>query len=486
MMGGAPARAVSRLLAPRVLGQTALLAGAALLLLALLLVATAGTKAMVGSLLVAAVVLALVLLGPELFGSLLMVGALGFAPLNRISPPGLPSFLTVTDVLFVGGLLLLVPRLLAGRPQVSGTYKAGAVLLFITGMLTGLLTAEGPLSLFYFMRLVVAAIVLPVAMSMWQPERRWLRALAWAYVGGQIVSEGWSLAHTGAGGEGRAIGLTEHPNYFGLAGQTALALLIFLYYETPRSRRWLVVGAALICAHSVYISGSRASLVCTVLILVLWPLIERSAVGWFMLLTGSLFVLTFASVLLSNAKPGSALYRLKGGGSAQGSDEERAAHIHNGITRFWDHPLTGSGFSNVFNIHNVYLQMAVAGGVVALLAFIIVVVSLMKPVLAQPSNRLAYVGISYAAIAMLGPVMWDRLVWAPLALIFAVPAAPPATRGPTTASGGEPRARPVGPVRLSSSPARSPVQAATDRAPVARRAAPGPQRTRWSPTSKQA
>jgi hypothetical protein len=49
-------------------------------------------------------------------------------------------------------------------------------------------------------------------------------------------------------------------------------------------------------------------------------------------------------------------------------------------------------------------------------------VGVLQPLLSNPPNRLAYAGVSYAAIAMLGPVMWDRGVWAPLALMFAASA----------------------------------------------------------------
>jgi hypothetical protein len=33
-------------------------------------------------------------------------------------------------------------------------------------------------------------------------------------------------------------------------------------------------------------------------------------------------------------------------------------------------------------------------------------------------NRLAFVALSYAAFAMIGPSLWDRIVWAALALVF--------------------------------------------------------------------
>lgn len=400
-------------------GPIALNSGAGLLLVVLAALAASGPLGMAVALLVALTVLSTAVLGPELLGSVVMVAALGFAPLNGVHAPGFPSFLTVTDLLFVAGTGLLVPRLLVGKPQMGPTYKAGALLLVATGLMTGLLTSEGVLSVLFFARLLFAAVFMPVVIALWQPRAPWVRAMAWAYVLGQVVSDLYGVAHTGLTQDSRALGLTDHPNYFALAGQTALALLIYLCYQTPRKHRWLLVVAAAICAHSVYISGSRASLVCVALVLVLWPMLERSTLGWFSLVSGSLIVLTFASVVISNAQPGSALYRLKGGGSAQGSDEDRTMQIHEGIRRFWDHPLTGNGFSNVFTIHNVYLQMAVAAGVLAVVAFVLIMVALMRPVLSNPPNRLAYVGISYAAIAFLGPVMWDRMVWAPLALVFA-------------------------------------------------------------------
>jgi hypothetical protein len=418
-----PTRSLTRL------QGVALYSVAGLLLVGLVLVATAGTAGVVLAVVAAVGLLALVALGPERLGSVFMLGALFAAPMNNVHAGG-PGFVTLTDVCLVAGMILLLPRLLVGRPHLPRIYKTGIILMFISGLLTSIVTAEGILSLFFFVRLVIATMVLPLAIAMWQPDVRWLRALAWAYIVGQMVSDGWGILKQGfITGDGRAIGLTEHPNYFALGGQMALALLIYLWYQTPRQWKWTLFVAGAVCAHSVYTSGSRASLVCTLMLLVLWPVIERNAVGWGFLLAGGLLVLTFGTVLLNSAAPGSALYRLKGGGSAGGSDQAREMQIQVGIHRFWTHPFFGNGFSNIFDIHNVYLQMAVAGGVLALFAFIFMMFGVMQPILSNPPNRLAYAGISYAAIAMLGPVMWDRVVWAPLALMFAA-SATQTLRGP--------------------------------------------------------
>lgn len=73
----------------------------------------------------------------------------------------------------------------------------------------------------------------------------------------------------------------------------------------------------------------------------------------------------------------------------------------------------------------MYLEVGIAGGVIAILGFLYVIASMIKPLFQEPvPNRLAFMGVSYAVFAMLGPTLYDRVLWGALALIFALHVSP--------------------------------------------------------------
>jgi O-antigen ligase len=217
----------------------------------------------------------------------------------------------------------------------------------------------------------------------------------------------------------------------------AVCLCIFLFYEVDRRFRWMVVGALGLSMASVFVSGARASLLCVAVTFVLWPVVERTAMSMYAMLSAGAVILATANVVLANAPRGSALARLQGEGSASGSDLARKLALEDGLHRFWQAPLRGNGFNDILQIHNVYVEVAVGGGILALAGFLFVLAGLVGP-LFRPGvpNRLGYLGVSYAAFAMIGPTLYDRVLWAALALAVAghdfSSAPPPGDPAPTT------------------------------------------------------
>jgi O-antigen ligase len=170
-------------------------------------------------------------------------------------------------------------------------------------------------------------------------------------------------------------------------------------------------------------SGSRASLLCLALTIIVWPLVERTAISVYVLVSFLAVAAVGANYLIQNAPPGSAFDRLKGGGTAQASSQARATLLSNGIAKFLDHPIRGSGWvvTDVLTYHNVYLEVGIAGGVIAVLAFVLIIASTIKPLFAEPvPNRLAFMGLSYAVFAAIGPTIYDRILWGGLGLVFAL------------------------------------------------------------------
>ena len=391
-------------------------------LLALLIVGVGGNSLLLGA---AAVIVALgiailVGIGPERMGIGLMVLGMFAAPMNAL---GLAGNIDVSDIFFVLGVTLLVPRMLTrGRPKLPPLYVIGATILFAGGMITSLLSLDIPASLLGFVKIIAATMILVYVLNVLKPQGKLLDTLAWAYVCGQGISVAYGLVRHGAThAQGRGVGLTTQPNFYGLGGQMAYALLIFLFYRVQPKNRWIVLGAMAVVGYSVIDSGSRASLLCCALITLLWPIVERSAIAWYLIISGGFGAFLGANALLSALGQTNILDRLSGNTSAAYSDQARTDLLSQGWALFLKHPIRGNGWSKdtLLAFHNAYLEVAVGGGVLTLVGFVLVIAALVRPLFqAGAPNRLAYAGISYAAFGLIGPTLYDRIVWAALALIL--------------------------------------------------------------------
>lgn len=417
-------------------GSLASVIGVTVLLL--LLVVGVGSNELLLSALSLGVAVALMVLvgvGPEKMGIGLMVIGMLLSPLNALRLVGNVTF---SDVAFVLGFGLLVPRMLVKRPSLPPLYVVGVSILFAGGLISSLLSPLPVASIGGFLRLVAAAIVLPFILNLLQPSAKLVDTLAWSYVIGQIISTMYSVAKGGAGmAQGRAIGLSTHPNFYALAGQLAYALLIYLFYRVEKQHRWIVVLAALAVGFSVLNSGSRASLLCCIVITIMWPIVERSAVAWYVILTGALVAVIAAETVLRALGQETTLDRLSGNTSAQFSNAAREQLLEQGFARFWERPIQGNGWDDILEIHNAYLEVAVGGGVISLFGFLLILAALIKPLFRQGvPNRLAYAGVSYATFALLGPTLYDRVLWTVLALILVTSA-----QGSGNGDAEEPEAR---------------------------------------------
>jgi hypothetical protein len=368
---------------------------------------------------VAAGLTLLVAIGPERLGFAFLLLATLIAPMNRLRV-GQGGNVTFADFAFVAGFGLLLPRLLVSSKKLPKLYTIGVTILITNALVVSLLSASPVASLVGFGKVAYAIILLPILLTRLNLDRAMIMRFAWAFVIGQGISLGYALLHPGQVAGGRAVGYTQHPGFFGLSGQMAVCLCIFLFYEVDKRYRWVVVGALGASGLSVFASGARASLLCVVVTLLIWPLVERTAMSMYLMLSAAALVIASANAILANAPEGSALARLQGGGSATGSDLARTLALKEGLRRFWEDPLRGSGFFDILQIHYVYVEVAVGGGIFALAGFLFILAALISP-LFRPGvpNRLSYMGVSYAGFALVGPTLYDRVLWAALALAVA-------------------------------------------------------------------
>ena len=380
-----------------------------LLLLGLVLVASTGSIAALASIVVAAGLVALAILGPQRLGTVMVVTATFFGPMSSVRPVAAVSVVTASDVFLLGGMTLLFPTLLRRRVQLPFAYQLGALLLVFAGVISSLLTDSPVVSLRYVGQLLVAVFVLPTFLAWWHPRLPVLLSLAWAYVGGQVVS---SVVALGQGGS-RAQGLTTHPNFFGLCCTLAFALGFFLLQHSGPVLTCVVVGLDLLFAVGVSMSGSRAALLGLVLLSLVWVLVQRSALGGYAMAFVAVTALAVGNWALSALPEGSALARLAGNSTASVSDSHRQSLVQSGLHQFLERPLTGNGFEQALQSHSIFLEVAVAGGLIGLVGYLFMIGALLKP-LVDRANRLhalSYPVLAYALVGALSNSLWDRFIW---------------------------------------------------------------------------
>lgn len=392
-----------------------LYAGAAALLLLLVWLAQ-WPVGMLLAVVLAGLVVTLSVLGPERFG----IGLVGLAFFLAPGGIGEPFQLVgqsvlITDAALLGGAVLLLPRLLLAHYRVAAPAVLALVVLAVTGLFSSATMADAPgASLKTLLGWFFCILVIPLILIGLSPSRRLLMGLAWCYVAGQVADTAYSLAHDPTLGI-RHAGLTQHPNQFAESGLMAFALLLYLLPFT-RHRR-LAFAAMAVCLASVYLSGSRGATIAIALVFIAIPLVERTAVAGVlvaMAVSGGTIALAF---LLPRASEDSSLARLTGDDTSRLSDDERTAGLHEGWDRFVAHPLTGDGFTALGRIHNVLLEIAVGAGVLAVLAFVLYVWSIGRPLLgASAERRLCYVVLAFAVFSQTAPAFTDRSAWLPLAL----------------------------------------------------------------------
>ncbi|HSW11575.1 MAG TPA: hypothetical protein VLI06_01975 [Solimonas sp.] len=298
--------------------------------------------------------------------------------------------LSYADFALVLSLLLMLPAIFSGRllPFVPFFLVAtGTCMLFI-----GLVSAEmedNLIGVLDCMKLVVAMMVTPLVVAWGLQDRPFTRAywLLSAWLAGATFSAlvgissrhgisllGFHDIHAAAGQ--RIFGLTYHSTSLGYCSAIALAAGLLL---TLGTRSWLLrllgLGSIGILLYAIHLSGSRASVIGALSVLLPFMLFLltrlhnlRLRIALFL---GSAGVIGLIVVLalggLPIDDPGSALGRLLGrNSSVQYSNSVREILHDYAWKGFFESPVFGRGFHNIRIAHNYTLQLLHSGGVLAL------------------------------------------------------------------------------------------------------------------------
>ena len=410
--------------APRPPGRLAavqLYAAAAVVVALLVYVSTLGLIFAAVAVGAAVMITMLAVLGAERMGLLLLVGAFFTAPFYKgVAVPSTGSPVTATDLLFLMAFSLLLPTLMKGRLQLPTLYFIGVAVVFAAGLIASAASIEPTPSLIALTLWMMVMLGLPVGMGLLGPSGRLIDLMVAAFVAGHIFSMGYGIAR-GYVGQGRHYGLASHPNYFAESGMLALALLIYLGYRYRDRWMLLIVPAAGICGVSVIMSGSRAATVVVAVLVLMVPVVERSAITGFLLAILAALAFFVLPIIAGFTGTGSSIARLAGDDDISGrySNQARSLHLEDGWDRFLQSPFLGSGLIErfLFEVHNNFLEVAIAIGIFGLAGYLMVLYSFARPLFSLGEyRRLCYGAWAYIGFGATVPGIYDRTIWSVMAL----------------------------------------------------------------------
>lgn len=359
---------------------------------------------------------ALVVLTPKRLGIALLAVAFFTAPFYKGLT--LVGAVTLTDLCLVLGFTLLLPTLATNRLELSPLYLWSATAVLLIGTLSSVMSARPIESLVTLVQWGVCIVLLPVALVALGPSHRLIDRFAWAFVAGHVFDTVWAVGLT-APEDGRYAGLTPHSNYFAEAGMMSTALLLHLFRRT--TNRWVWWASLVVSVSSVYLSGGRAATLVLAGLLVLIPIVERTAAaGYFTALGGAVGAVALGH-LISVSDDSSSLGRLAGEGGATVSDRARGAGFDEGMERFWEAPFFGSGLIDLSVVHNNFLEVGIAIGILGLFAYCTMMLALLRPLFGHSEmRRLCYAVIAYIGFGLTTPSLTDRTIWMAVALSVVV------------------------------------------------------------------
>lgn len=423
-------RATARAPMAPVVAPVAVVAVVWVLLLPLALAAPLIAPVLIGLLCLLGYVIAV---GLDRASNAMLVLAFGFAPLT-LATLG-PSLLSAANLLFATSFFLALPRLLREPLRLPGMFVVGAALLTIMGLAAAPFAISAAVSLGYLLLAVIGLILGPAVVGWMAPTNRQMWAMMIAFCIGTAISTLYGLPRNVY----RNAGFTYHP--VALAYTSMMALSFVPYLLTLKVRgRWLVVPPlAALAVTGVWTSGSRTGLVVLAALVVLIPLLERSLKLGIAVIAGAVLAMPTIFKATADISGTSALSRLFGGGGAQNSDTVRESTLRDGLEQIQQSPIFGNGFSveHTYVIHNIYLQILAAEGLLGLIGLLLILSAFVAPLrkVSSPRRALMYPALAAILAGPFQPNTGDPFLMLPLGLSMVV--AMGLLRDPPDREGGE-------------------------------------------------
>jgi O-antigen ligase len=349
----------------------------------------------------------------------------------------IPGGLTLSDPLLIAGAILA--GLGRGHDPVATIRTHGSlkrlfqfgVTLVLGGLIGGAIGSPENLGLSTAIRFAISlGAVLLLATVLIVDRRRWYLVVRCYALGAVISALAALLTDTSAGFRGRATGLANHPNHFGLTMMLGMFCAMGLTTRSSRLDRYFGLLALIPLSAGLLASGSRAALASALLGLAFLLALQGARA---VRLTVALAVPGVPLVLwvMSHTSAGtSALSRLVSPTKYEGeASQDRLGHYTEAWKIIRSNPITGVGFSRGLVFHDLPLQLLVTAGLLGLAAIGLLAAHLGRVIGAGAGRsadsrcRVMAGGIvATAAFLLVSPNLYDRF----LLIFFAIAACAPA------------------------------------------------------------
>lgn len=367
-------------------------------------------------------------------------------PLNGVRPfgPGASLGDLALAVLAVGclpflGRLHMPPRVLVPF--------MGALVMCAGGLL-GMLATDGWWETPWLLRFLLGIPLVMGILAIVRPSARLAVWLAGCYAAGATVSSIAAITGPVVPGFARASGLGEHLMHLAVSTIFGLVLAVGWFVSTSSTwQRVLASAVIVLCLWGQLLTGARSALLGTLLAIAYLAVLGR---GRGVSIAAGLAVV--AGVVLAAAMPflpqGSTLHRIFGGELTGLVTLSNGAHVQDALealSEIGTHPLTGLGFAQGLDAHNLFLEAANMGGVLGLAGFFLIwgtVGALLVRQLRLGVRRKDWlrasllVGVAgYFVLAQLENMVWDRHLW--FFITLALYALPPTKADPDDGQGAQ-------------------------------------------------
>ena len=307
-------------------------------------------------------------------------------------------------------------------------YALALYLILLSATVASIFSPFQTEALASLIRFAVASVLCVQFVFTAKPNMNLIRTWVWAFAIGSAVSVAEGNINSPEYSD-RLNGLTTHSNTFGLVSLLAV-ILIFPLAPASRGIGRVLWGLILITSIIGTIqSGSRSALISLLAgMVVLTALSPQPVRAWRRF--SFLVVAVLIPVLLWQLNvAGSAVQRLLDPTEFETqSNNGRIEHTNYVFERYAASPIFGAGMDIGVTAHNVYVQLLTAAGPLALVAFIGLIYSMLKPTLriarsptgtvlfSQVSRAVSGAVVAYAITALFSNNLWDRFVWLLLGL----------------------------------------------------------------------
>ncbi|WP_107705276.1 O-antigen ligase family protein [Nocardioides allogilvus] len=354
-------------------------------------------------------------------------------PLNGVRPFGPSASLgDLALALLALGCLPFLGRLHM-PPRVLVPF-AGALVMCAGGLL-GMLVTDGWWETPWLLRFLLGIPLVMITLAIVRPSHQLATWLAGCYAVGATVSAIAAITGPVVPGFARASGLGEHLMHLAVSTIFAVVLAIGWFVSTSSTwQRVLASAIIVICLWGQLLTGARSALLGTLLAVGYLAVLGRAR-G--VAIAGGMALL--AAAVLAAAMPalpqGSTLHRIFGGELTGLVTLSNGAHVQDAleaISEIGAHPLTGLGFAQGLDAHNLFLEAANMGGVLGLAGFFLIwgtIGALLVRQLRYGVRRKDWlrasllVGVAgYFVLAQLENMVWDRHLWFFITLaLYALP-----------------------------------------------------------------